>query len=138
MPACSSKGSVIPSLFKFPPTGGVNVIKLRNGIFSNPLFCLQKRVVERSNDRVSKLCERHYRLCISVNAWRVDSPRLRYAGRPSLRQAGKRVKKENSLNYEIPGGVQPPVCKRQAHRAPLEEGFSQRFTLSLRSKYIIE
>jgi hypothetical protein len=36
--------------FKFPPTGGVNVIKLRTGIFSNPLFCLQKRVVERSND----------------------------------------------------------------------------------------
>jgi len=59
-----------------------------NHFFSPSLRQAGERVVERSEDRVS-----NYASGINVNAWRtVDSPRMRCAVRPSLRQAGKRVK----------------------------------------------
>jgi hypothetical protein len=60
-----------------------------------PSFPLaEERVVERSDDRVSQPGG-HYRQCISANIRRVDSPRLRCAGRPSLRLR----RKEGSCNY---------------------------------------
>jgi hypothetical protein len=52
-----------------------------NYYMNKPSFRLaEERVVERSNDLVSKLYGQHWRQCTGV-----DSPRLRCAGRPSLR-----------------------------------------------------
>jgi len=54
-----------------------------------PSFCLQKRGWSSE----AKTGWVKYASGISANAWRtVDSPRMRCAVRPSLRQAGKRVK----------------------------------------------
>jgi hypothetical protein len=73
---------------------------------NNPLqivrFRGNKTPSERSNDRSIGFPRRRVNdasdinaQCTGGNAWRVDSPRPRYAGRPSLRHAGKRVKKRN-------------------------------------------
>ena len=79
--------------------------KLSNLYKFSPSFLLAKeRVVERSKDRVSK-----YTSDININAWRtVYSPRMRYAVRPSLRQAGKRVK--TAIFSEGKIFFHPPFC----------------------------
>ncbi len=56
---------------------------------SSPLSAAgEERVVEQSDDRVSQPGGL-YRRCISANVRRVDSPRVRYAARPSLPLRGK-------------------------------------------------